>query len=140
MTATPPDEPDPGALLGAFGLRGPARAMVRVPGAWSNRVWRLSTGSRSCWRESVPARAVLDAYAGARGPVTGRLRPTDLARSLMSSLDWLALCARRALAEGAPPADSALVRRLAAEFPDQVRAALRVDDLSMRSTAVPLVR
>lgn len=32
-------------MLAAFGLPGPVRAMVRVPGAWSNRVWRLTTGS-----------------------------------------------------------------------------------------------
>ena len=40
---TPDDAPSPEAILAAFGVGGRATAMVPVAGAWSNRVYRLST-------------------------------------------------------------------------------------------------
>ncbi len=46
MTATNDlDGLDPAAVLAAFGLDGPATCMSEVGGAWSNRVFRLETGS-----------------------------------------------------------------------------------------------
>ncbi len=36
-----PDALEPEAVLAAFGLAGPATSLTRVPGAWSNRVYRL---------------------------------------------------------------------------------------------------
>jgi Ser/Thr protein kinase RdoA (MazF antagonist) len=39
------DGPDPAAVLAAFGIRGRAVDMVEVTGAWSNRVFRLTTSS-----------------------------------------------------------------------------------------------
>jgi Ser/Thr protein kinase RdoA (MazF antagonist) len=55
----PDGAPSPAAVLAAFGVRGRPTAMVPVPGAWSNRVYRLTTdrGSyavkelRNPWRE-----------------------------------------------------------------------------------------
>jgi Ser/Thr protein kinase RdoA (MazF antagonist) len=41
--AVPDDVPDPRAVLDAFGIPGSAVAIAEVPGAWSNRVFRLST-------------------------------------------------------------------------------------------------
>jgi Ser/Thr protein kinase RdoA (MazF antagonist) len=40
------DDPDPGAVISAFGLPGAATAWVPVGGAWSNRVYRLDAGRR----------------------------------------------------------------------------------------------
>lgn len=40
------DEPDPAAVVAAFGLAGPAAGWVPVGGAWSNRVYRLEAGRR----------------------------------------------------------------------------------------------
>lgn len=40
------DEPDPAAVIAAFGLTGPAAGWAPVGGAWSNRVFRLEAGGR----------------------------------------------------------------------------------------------
>jgi hypothetical protein len=40
------DEPDPAAVIAAFGLAGPAAGWAPVGGAWSNRVFRLEAGGR----------------------------------------------------------------------------------------------
>jgi Ser/Thr protein kinase RdoA (MazF antagonist) len=37
------DAPEPAAVLAAFGIPGPVTDMSEVPGAWSNRVFRLTT-------------------------------------------------------------------------------------------------
>jgi Ser/Thr protein kinase RdoA (MazF antagonist) len=43
---TSKDDPDPAAVLAAFGLPGPAEELVPVAGAWSNRVYRLTAGGQ----------------------------------------------------------------------------------------------
>jgi aminoglycoside phosphotransferase (APT) family kinase protein len=40
------DDPDPAAVIAAFGLAGPVAGWVPVGGAWSNRVFRLEAGGR----------------------------------------------------------------------------------------------
>jgi aminoglycoside phosphotransferase (APT) family kinase protein len=40
------DEPDPAAVIAAFGLAGPVAGWAPVGGAWSNRVFRLEAGGR----------------------------------------------------------------------------------------------
>ena len=40
------DEPDPAAVLAAFGLAGPAAGWAPAGGAWSNRVFQLEAGGR----------------------------------------------------------------------------------------------
>jgi aminoglycoside phosphotransferase (APT) family kinase protein len=40
------DEPDPAAVVAAFGLPGPATGWTPVGGAWSNRVFRLEAAGR----------------------------------------------------------------------------------------------
>jgi len=40
------DEPDPAAVVAAFGLPGPATGWDPVGGAWSNRVFRLEAAGR----------------------------------------------------------------------------------------------
>jgi aminoglycoside phosphotransferase (APT) family kinase protein len=44
MQPTAAAAPDPAAVLDAFGIHGRAVEMVEVSGAWSNRVYRLTTG------------------------------------------------------------------------------------------------
>jgi len=88
--------------------------------------------SMGCWQSPVVGRAVLSSYSGARGPASTTLRPTDLARSLVSALDWLTLCARRSLEDPLAGDDVAgLCRRLRLK----IEAANRLADL----TPVPMV-
>ena len=44
--ATDSDEPDPAAVIAAFGLAGPVTGWSPVGGAWSNRVFRLEAAGR----------------------------------------------------------------------------------------------
>ena len=44
--ATDSDEPDPAAVIAAFGLAGPVTGWSPVGGAWSNRVFRLDAAGR----------------------------------------------------------------------------------------------
>jgi aminoglycoside phosphotransferase (APT) family kinase protein len=46
MTAPDRDEPDPAAVIAAFGLDDPVTDWTPADGAWSNRVYRLGAGGR----------------------------------------------------------------------------------------------
>jgi hypothetical protein len=152
---------DPAAVLAAFGLDGPATSMTEVGGAWSSRVFRLEAGSgvfavkemRNPWRiphweewraqawafelsaigAGVVAREVVRAYHAGGGDDTD-IAPGGLGQPMMSSVDWIAMNADRAL--GQWPASAAeviqageLLPGLLTALPAQVAAAMRIAEL-----------
>jgi Ser/Thr protein kinase RdoA (MazF antagonist) len=89
--------------------------------------------SLAAWRRFDIAAAVVRAYRAAGGDDV-RVRATDLGRTLVVSLDWIALNVERAMGvRDAHPDEvalaSALVPRLLADYPRQVDVAVRIETL-----------
>jgi Ser/Thr protein kinase RdoA (MazF antagonist) len=89
--------------------------------------------SLAAWRRFDIAADVVRAYRAAGGEDV-RVRPTDLGRTLVVSLDWIAFNVERALGlRDALPAEAALanalVPRLLADYPRHVGIAVRIETL-----------